>query len=105
MNMSNLDQYRKLNICQAKRKFAGNLKLSYDDPILVFGGWKTHLFDEWGRPYLDAYNNVPHVGHSHPRIQNIASEQLRKLNSNTRYLTPKPIRFSRNYSVKITRKF
>jgi 4-aminobutyrate aminotransferase-like enzyme len=52
-------------------------------------GWKTHLFDEWGRPYLDAYNNVPHVGHSHPRIRNAALEQLKKLNSNTRYLHPK----------------
>ena len=64
------------------------MRLSYDNPILFLRGWKTHLFDEWGRPYLDAYNNVPHVGHSHPRIQNIASEQLRKLNSNTRYLHP-----------------
>jgi len=71
-----------------KEKFASNLRLSYDDPILFLRGWKTHLFDEWGRPYLDAYNNVPHVGHSHPRIQNIASEQLRRLNSNTRYLHP-----------------
>ena len=71
-----------------KENFSGNLRLSYDDPILFFRGWKTHLFDEWGRSYLDAYNNVPHVGHSHPRIRKVASEQLKKLNSNTRYLHP-----------------
>ena len=68
--------------------FVANLKLSYADPCLFVRGWRTHLFDEWGRPYLDAYNNVPHVGHSHPRLQAIASDQLQRLNSNTRYLHP-----------------
>ena len=27
-----------------------------------------YLFDDSGRRYLDAYNNVPHVGHCHPRV-------------------------------------
>src|SRR3970282_2182560 len=35
---------------------------------------------------LDAYNNVPHVGHSHPRVVTAAAGQLRALNTNTRYL-------------------
>jgi 4-aminobutyrate aminotransferase-like enzyme len=51
-------------------------------------GWKHHLFDQWGRPYLDAYNNVPHVGHAHPRIRAVAADQLARMNSNTRYLHP-----------------
>jgi 4-aminobutyrate aminotransferase-like enzyme len=41
-----------------------------------------------GRPYLDAYNNVPHVGHAHPRIRAVACDQLARMNSNTRYLHP-----------------
>jgi 4-aminobutyrate aminotransferase-like enzyme len=45
-----------------------------------------YLFDDEGRRYLDAYNNVPHVGHSHPRVVAAATEQLRALNTNTRYL-------------------
>ena len=68
--------------------FGKNLALSYRDPIMPVRGWQHHLFDEWGRPYLDAYNNVPHVGHAHPRIQAVAADQLRRMNSNTRYLHP-----------------
>ena len=39
-----------------------------------------------GGAYLDCVNNVPHVGHSHPRIVRAAQEQMALLNTNTRYL-------------------
>lgn len=68
--------------------FASNLSLSYSEPVMLMRGWQHHLFDEWGRPYLDAYNNVPHVGHAHPRIRAVAAAQLGRMNSNTRYLHP-----------------
>jgi 4-aminobutyrate aminotransferase-like enzyme len=68
--------------------------LSYRDPIMLVRGWQHHLFDEWGRPYLDAYNNVPHVGHAHPRIQAVATDQLKRINSNTRYLHPAQTAFA-----------
>ncbi|WP_171232841.1 aminotransferase class III-fold pyridoxal phosphate-dependent enzyme [Ruegeria sp. HKCCA4812] len=74
--------------------FGGNLSLTYDDPVMLVRGWKHHLFDEWGRPYLDAYNNVPHVGHAHPRIQAVAADQLKRMNSNTRYLHPAQVEFA-----------
>ncbi len=74
--------------------FASNLKLSYREPCLFVRGWKHYLFDEWGRPHLDAYNNVPHVGHAHPRLQAIASDQLLRLNTNTRYLHPAQVEFA-----------
>ena len=45
-----------------------------------------YLFDETGRQYLDAYNNVPHVGHCHPRVVEAARQQMGVLNTNTRYL-------------------
>lgn len=66
--------------------FGGNLSLIYDDPTTLVRCWKHHLFNEWGRPYLDAYNNVPHVGHAHPRVPAVAADQLKLINSNTRYL-------------------
>lgn len=75
-------------------KFGANLKLSYAEPVMFLRGWKHYLFDEWGRPYLDCYNNVPHVGHSHPRIQAAAAAQLKRLNSNTRYLHPAQVAFA-----------
>lgn len=71
-----------------RNHFAQNLKLSYRAPVMFLRGWKHHLFDQWGRPWLDAYNNVPHVGHAHPRIRAIAADQLGRMNSNTRYLHP-----------------
>ncbi|MCW1955177.1 MAG: aminotransferase class III-fold pyridoxal phosphate-dependent enzyme [Roseobacter sp.] len=81
--------------------FAPNLKLSYADPVMFLRGWKHHLFDEWGRPYLDAYNNVPHVGHAHPRIQAVAADQLKRMNSNTRYLHPAQIAFAEKITAKM----
>ncbi|WP_298863929.1 aminotransferase class III-fold pyridoxal phosphate-dependent enzyme [uncultured Sulfitobacter sp.] len=80
---------KKSDIKEHRHKhFGGNLSLTYADPLMLVRGWKHHLFDEWGRPYLDAYNNVPHVGHAHPRIQAVAADQLKRVNSNTRYLHP-----------------
>jgi 4-aminobutyrate aminotransferase-like enzyme len=81
--------------------FAANLRLSYREPCLFLRGWKHYLFDEWGRPYLDAYNNVPHVGHAHPRLQAIACDQLSRLNSNTRYLHPAQVEFAERLLAKM----
>jgi 4-aminobutyrate aminotransferase-like enzyme/Ser/Thr protein kinase RdoA (MazF antagonist) len=63
-----------------------NVSLGYRRPLKLARGWMQYLFDDEGRRYLDAYNNVPHVGHSHPRVAGAATEQLRALNTNTRYL-------------------
>jgi 4-aminobutyrate aminotransferase-like enzyme/Ser/Thr protein kinase RdoA (MazF antagonist) len=64
----------------------GNLSIAYREPVKVVRGWMQHLFDDVGRTYLDAYNNVPHVGHCHPRVVDAAAAQMRLLNTNTRYL-------------------
>jgi 4-aminobutyrate aminotransferase-like enzyme/Ser/Thr protein kinase RdoA (MazF antagonist) len=62
-----------------------NLSIAYRDPVKVVRGWKQYLFDEDGRRFIDAYNNVPHVGHCHPRVVAAAAAQMRVLNTNTRY--------------------
>ena len=46
-----------------------------------------HLYDADGKAYLDAYNNVPSVGHSHPYVAEAVTKQLATLNTHTRYLT------------------
>ena len=38
------------------------------------------------RDSLDAYNNIPIVGHSHPKVTRAISKQINKLNTNTRYI-------------------
>ncbi|UWQ83385.1 aminotransferase class III-fold pyridoxal phosphate-dependent enzyme [Leisingera caerulea] len=85
--------------------FGGNLSLTYRDPVMLLRGWKHHMFDEWGRPYLDAYNNVPHVGHAHPRIQAVAADQLKRMNSNTRYLHPAQTAFAEKVLSKLPDRF
>ncbi len=47
------------------------------------GVWMTDLD---GRRYLDAYNNVPCVGHGHPRVAEAIARQTRRLSTNLRYL-------------------
>jgi len=54
-----------------------------------------------GRTYLDAYNNVPHVGHAHPRIQAVAARQMATLNTNTRYLHPARTAFAEALCAKL----
>ena len=63
-----------------------NLKMSYMTPLPIVRGWRQYLFDDQGRTYLDAYNNVPHVGHAHPVVVEAVHEQMRLLSTNTRYL-------------------
>lgn len=85
--------------------FATNLRLSYSDPCLFVRGWRTHLYDQWGRPHLDAYNNVPHVGHAHPRLAAVARDQLARLNTNTRYLHPAQVEFAETLLAKLPSRF
>jgi 4-aminobutyrate aminotransferase-like enzyme/Ser/Thr protein kinase RdoA (MazF antagonist) len=71
----------------ARRATLGkNLSISYAKPLKIVRGWMQYLYDETGRSYLDFYNNVPLVGHNHPRVVEAAQKQLGLLNTNTRYL-------------------
>lgn len=81
-------QQREAWIARRKACSSANLRLSYRAPLAMVRGWKQFLLDNEGRAYLDAYNNVPHVGHAHPRVIEAASRQMRLLNTNTRYVHP-----------------
>ncbi|MCU1359605.1 MAG: hypothetical protein JWN99_894, partial [Ilumatobacteraceae bacterium] len=60
--------------------------LSYTEPIRMASASGAWMTDVDGRRYLDAYNNVPCVGHSHPRVASAIARQSRVLNTNMRYL-------------------
>jgi 4-aminobutyrate aminotransferase-like enzyme/Ser/Thr protein kinase RdoA (MazF antagonist) len=77
-----------------KRLLGGNLSLSYEKPLKIVRGSMQHLYDETGRAYLDVYNNVPLVGHSHPRVVRAIQEQVALLNTNTRYLHDNILRYA-----------
>jgi 4-aminobutyrate aminotransferase-like enzyme len=91
-------------LSERREHFGRNLSITYEDPVMLVRGWKHHMFDEWARPYLDAYNNVPHVGHAHPRIQRIVSNQMGRINTNTRYLHPAQTAFSKKILSKFPSK-
>ena len=63
-----------------------NSPLFYDKPLHLVHGNGVWLYDADGQRYLDAYNNVPHVGHCHPRVVAALSRQASTLNIHTRYL-------------------
>jgi len=60
--------------------------LTYREPLHLVRGDGMWLIDADGRRYLDAYNNVPTVGHGHPRVVEAMVRQARRLNTNMRYL-------------------
>ena len=62
------------------------LSLSYAEPIQMVRAAFQYMYDAQGNTFLDAYNNIPHVGHSHPKVVKAASRQMARLNTNTRYL-------------------
>ena len=69
-----------------RESIGGNLSVAFRDPVKIVRGFMQYLYDDEGHTFLDAYNNVPHVGHCHPRVVEAASAQMRVLNTNTRYL-------------------
>jgi 4-aminobutyrate aminotransferase-like enzyme len=68
------------------RRLARSQRAYYREPPKLVRGRGVWLYDEHGRGYLDAINNVSHVGHAEPRISAAAVGQLRKLNTNSRFI-------------------
>src|SRR5829696_7231673 len=70
-----------------RQVLGGNLSVAYEKPLHIVRGSMQYLYDAEGRRYLDAYNNVAHVGHCHPKVVAAAQRQMELLNTNTRYLS------------------
>jgi len=69
-------------------------RLFYREPLEFVRGERAHLFDRDGADYLDAYNNVPSVGHAHPRVVAAIAEQAARLNTHTRYLSEATVSYA-----------
>ncbi|MCR9149202.1 MAG: aminotransferase class III-fold pyridoxal phosphate-dependent enzyme [Rhodobacteraceae bacterium] len=63
-----------------------NVPTFYDTPLHIVRGEGVWLWDAAGNRYLDCYNNVPHVGHGHPKVVEAICRQAATLNTHTRYL-------------------
>ncbi|MFM2356893.1 MAG: hypothetical protein RLZZ528_2629, partial [Pseudomonadota bacterium] len=62
-------------------------RLFYRNPVHIVRASGVELFDDQGKAYLDAYNNVASVGHCHPRVVAALAGQAAILNTHTRYLS------------------
>jgi 4-aminobutyrate aminotransferase-like enzyme len=74
-------------VSERQRLLGRNLSIAYEKPLNIVRGSMQYLFDAEGRRYLDAYNNVAHVGHCHPKVVTAGQRQMELLNTNTRYLS------------------
>ena len=77
-----------------KATLGSHSPLFYDTPLELVSGKGVWLRAANGKRYLDAYNNVPHVGHAHPAVANAVSQQMRKLALNTRYLNDRVVDYA-----------
>ncbi len=60
--------------------------LFYRAPIEMVSAQGAWMVARDGTRYLDFYNNVPSVGHSHPEVVAAVTRQIATLNTHTRYL-------------------
>ena len=81
-----LDSRTREMIARRQRVLGPSYKLFYEHPVHFVRGEGVWLYDPDGVPYLDVYNNVPSVGHSHPHVTAAIAKQAATLNTHTRYL-------------------
>ena len=69
-------------------------RLQYSRPVRPVRARGTRLWDASGEELLDAYNNVPCVGHANERVVRAMSDQLSMINTNTRYLQDEVVEYA-----------
>jgi len=75
------------NCLEIRSKYISkSLSLSYSTPIQMERAAFQYMYDTLGNTYLDARNNIPHVGHCHPVVVEAGQRTMARLNTNTRYL-------------------
>src|SRR6266704_1748889 len=73
-------------LLERRRRVLPRSPLFYSSPVHLVRGEGVWLSDPDDRRYLDCYNNVPVVGHSHPRVVQAVTQQQRLLATHSRYL-------------------
>ena len=92
--MTTPDEERSAMLARRVRLLGPTYRLFYEEPLQIVRAEGVWMYDERGRAYLDAYNNVPVVGHCHPHVVEALSRQARTLNTHTRYLAEQPLRLA-----------
>lgn len=74
--------------------FGPGYRLQYGRPVRPVRAHGTKIYDASGEVLLDAYNNVPCIGHGNPRVVEAMTEQLAMVSTNTRYLQDKVLQYA-----------
>ncbi len=77
-----------------QRIFGRGAHLFYRKPLTIVRGEGVYLFAQDGTSYVDMYNNVPCIGHSHPHLVEAIHEQVSKINVHNRYLHDGILRYA-----------
>ena len=81
-------------INRREKWMGGAYRLFYRKPVNLVRGQGQYLWDAEGNKYLDMYNNVAGIGHCHPAVVEAVTEQMKLLNTHTRYLHERIIDYS-----------
>ncbi|MFA7297780.1 MAG: aspartate aminotransferase family protein [Dehalococcoidia bacterium] len=73
-------------LARRERLLGVGAALFYHEPVHLVRGEGAWVWDADGRRYLDAYNNVPCVGHANPHVIEAMHRQAAMLNVHSRYL-------------------
>lgn len=84
-DLADLDE-RTRALVERRAVLGPSYRLFYHHPLNLVRGKGTKLYDADGTEYLDAYNNIPSLGHSHPAVMEAVAHQLTLINTHTRYL-------------------
>src|ERR1700678_2378817 len=90
-----------VDLARRQRLMGAGAELFYEKPLHLVRGAGVWLYDAQGRAYLDVYNNVPHVGHTHPTVVAAIQKQSAILATHTRYLHEKIL----DYAERLTARF
>ncbi len=96
MSTKNLQERRRTALAPAYELF-------YEEPLHLVRGEGVWVFDHEGRRYLDCYNNVPSVGHCHPRVVEAIATQAGQLNTHTRYLHETVVKLAERLGTKFSK--
>lgn len=83
---SALDDRTRTLVDRREAVLSPGYRLFYAHPVEFVRGAGTKLYTRDGIEFLDVYNNVPSVGHAHPRVTAAIAAQSALLNTHTRYL-------------------
>ena len=89
-----LDEATKELIERREKYMGGAYRLFYRKPVNLVRGQGEYLWDAEGTQYLDMYNNVAGVGHCNPAVVDAVDEQMKLLNTHTRYLHTRIVDYS-----------